>query len=93
MNKLKQVAALSEELATLSEQKVSLMRQLAKAYRIREVWPEAFGTEGKAEMYMTHLGGTGTVPRVTRFWIERMEDKAKREITNEQWNYIKGEDK
>lgn len=88
-----QVAKLSEELADLSQQKAALMKQLAKSYRIREIWPEAFGSQGKAEMYMTHLGGTGTVPRVTRFWIERTEDKAKREITSEQWDYIKVEEK
>lgn len=93
MNKLKQVAALSDELATLCARKASLLQKLAESYRIREIWPEAFGTDGRAAIYMTYLGGTGTVPHVTRFWIERMEDNVKREITSEQWNYIKGENK
>ena len=93
MNKFKQVSDMSEELARLSSEKASLMKQLARAYRIKEVWPEAFGTLGKVETFTTSLGGTGTIPRVTRYWIERMEDNSKREVTEEQWNYIEGDDK
>lgn len=83
--------SLFDELASLYEQKAELTRKLGKAYRIKQVWKEAFGKEGKVETFTTQLGGTGTVPITIRYFIERLEDKVKREITQEQYQFIQGE--
>ena len=77
-----------EEYAQLLEHKAELIRKLGKANRMKELWPDVFGKEGKAEMFTTQLGGTGTVPFTMGYWLECCENKSKKEITLEQWNYI-----
>lgn len=81
---------LCEEYAQLLEKKAELMRKLAKAARIKQVWPECYGKLGQVELFTTRLGGTGTVPITMRYWIERLEDNEKKEITQEQWEFIHG---
>lgn len=89
-DKLKRIAQAQSELEKLCEEKAKLMKQLNKAHRIAAVWPEAFKTDGKCELYITRLGGTGSIPQTCRYWIERISDKLKRELTETEYNFIQG---
>lgn len=89
-DKLKRLAQSQSELEKLCDEKAKLMKQLNKAHRIAAVWPEVFKTDGRRETYITRLGGTGTVPQTCRYWIERTSDKLKHEISETEYNFIKG---
>lgn len=84
-------AALNEY-SDLLIKKAGLMKELAKVERMKEVWPEAFIGNNRLETFTTRLGGTGTVPITMRYWMRRLDDDVKKEITWEQWKYIYPED-